>query len=193
MEAYQKQLVELNAQFEADAQALQEKIDPGGEALEPVIVRPRKADITVQLVSLVWMPSRRDAAGQLTPAWQEARDSEELPGEGSSLFRIFCGRPCSLLINRARTSGRQAASTSQAATLLATGTLRPPGIPSRRIGYGEGTLAGLAGYDPPQSVMSQPEVSALFTTTMLVQPPLCPLASYATTWYLPGGMKKSVT
>jgi hypothetical protein len=69
VEAYQKQLAELNAQFEADSQALEDKIDVLTETMESVVVRPRKADIDVQLVSLVWSPYRQDAAGHLTPSW----------------------------------------------------------------------------------------------------------------------------
>jgi hypothetical protein len=69
VDAYQKQLEDLNAQFETESQALESRIDPGTEALESVIVKPRKADIDVQLVSLVWMPYRSAATGQLAPAW----------------------------------------------------------------------------------------------------------------------------
>ncbi len=69
VEAYQKQLEELNAQFQADSQALEGKIDPSTEAFEPVIVKPKKADIDVQLVALVWTPYRRDAQGGQVPAW----------------------------------------------------------------------------------------------------------------------------
>jgi hypothetical protein len=69
VEAYQKQLAELNAQFEEESQALAERIDPGGESLEPVVVKPKKADVDVQLVALAWSPYRQDAQGRLSPAW----------------------------------------------------------------------------------------------------------------------------
>ncbi len=64
VEAYKKQLAELNAQFEADCAALESRIDPLTEVLETVVIKPKKADISVQLVSLVWAPYRGDA-----PAW----------------------------------------------------------------------------------------------------------------------------
>jgi len=64
VEAYKKQLEELNAQFEAESAALEDKIDPLSEELETVVIKPKKTDIDVQLVSLVWAPYRDDA-----PAW----------------------------------------------------------------------------------------------------------------------------
>ncbi|MBN2386722.1 MAG: hypothetical protein JXB85_06840 [Anaerolineales bacterium] len=69
VKAYQQQLEELSAQFEADSEALASKIDPSTEALESVIYKPRKADIAVQLVTLVWAPYQLDAQKRLTPGW----------------------------------------------------------------------------------------------------------------------------
>ncbi len=69
VDVYQKQLEELNAQFESESQAIEAKIDPGTERLESIIVKPKKADINIQLVSLVWAPHREDAQGQSSPAW----------------------------------------------------------------------------------------------------------------------------
>jgi hypothetical protein len=66
---YQRQLDDLNAQFKEEADALEAKIDPAGEALEPVGISPKKTDIVVQLVSLVWVPYRPDAQGRIAPAW----------------------------------------------------------------------------------------------------------------------------
>jgi hypothetical protein len=66
---YQRQLDDLNAQFKEEADALEAKIDPAGEALEPVGITPKKTDIVVQLVSLVWVPYRPDAEGRIAPAW----------------------------------------------------------------------------------------------------------------------------
>jgi hypothetical protein len=66
---YQRQLDDLNAQFKEETDALEAKIDPAGEALEPVGITPKKTDIIVQLVSLVWVPYRPDAEGRIAPAW----------------------------------------------------------------------------------------------------------------------------
>jgi hypothetical protein len=68
LEMYRKQLEDLNAQFKAEADALQGKVDPT-EQLETVSIKPKKTDITVQLVSLVWAPYRSDAQGQSVPSW----------------------------------------------------------------------------------------------------------------------------
>jgi hypothetical protein len=67
--AVQQQLTALQAEFEAETQALQEKIDPSTESLDTIVVKPNKSDIQVQLVALVWMPFWQDSIGSNTPAW----------------------------------------------------------------------------------------------------------------------------
>ena len=69
VEALQAQLKDLEAAFEADMAALETRIDPLTEELEPAVVKPKRSDISVQLVSLVWLPYRRNARGALEPAW----------------------------------------------------------------------------------------------------------------------------
>jgi hypothetical protein len=67
--ALQQQLAELNAEAEAAAGEVQSKVDPLTEALETVTIKPKKANISVQLVALVWTPYWCDAQGTATPAW----------------------------------------------------------------------------------------------------------------------------
>jgi hypothetical protein len=69
VETYKSQLDDLNAQFKEESDALESKTDPATEVLETVAINPKKTDINVQLVALVWVPFRADAQGQLTPAW----------------------------------------------------------------------------------------------------------------------------
>jgi len=69
VEALQKQLEELQAQFDAEAHALAEVTDQLLTDTDHVTVKPRKTDISVQLVSLVWMPHWQDEGGNLTQAW----------------------------------------------------------------------------------------------------------------------------
>ncbi len=69
VEAVQQQLNDLQAEFTAESSALADKIDPMTEALETISVKPKKADISVQLVALAWAPYWQDAQGGLTPAW----------------------------------------------------------------------------------------------------------------------------
>jgi hypothetical protein len=68
-EALKQQLEDLEAEFQAATQALQSKIDPLAENLEPVSIKPKKADIGVQLVALLWAPHWQDPSGGMTPAW----------------------------------------------------------------------------------------------------------------------------
>jgi hypothetical protein len=67
VEALRQQLTDLNAEFEADR--LETRIDPQVEQLETVTIRPKKTNISVQLVALAWAPFWQDAQGTLTPAW----------------------------------------------------------------------------------------------------------------------------
>jgi hypothetical protein len=48
--------------------ALETRVDPRTEELEPAVIKPKRSDISVQLVSLVWLPYQRDARGALEPA-----------------------------------------------------------------------------------------------------------------------------
>jgi hypothetical protein len=69
VESVQQQLTDLQAQFEAESNALAEKVDPLTEVLETVTVKPKKTDILIQLVSLAWAPYWQDDQGNVTPAW----------------------------------------------------------------------------------------------------------------------------
>jgi len=66
---YQQQLEELEAEFKAEMQQLQTKIDPLTEQLEVTTIRPAKKDISVRLVALVWIPCWQSADGKLVPAY----------------------------------------------------------------------------------------------------------------------------
>jgi hypothetical protein len=56
VEALQQQLTDLNAQFTAETEKLQTGLAPDTLALEEVQIAPKKADIAVQQVCLLWQP-----------------------------------------------------------------------------------------------------------------------------------------
>jgi hypothetical protein len=66
---YQQQLEELQAQFNQETADLQAKIDPQNETFTTVTVRPKKTDISVQVVALLWAPHWQDGVGNTSPAW----------------------------------------------------------------------------------------------------------------------------
>jgi hypothetical protein len=68
VEALQQKLDELEAQFEDDAEALREPIDPDEVEIEEVRVAPRKADLDVEQLVLAWLPWRVDRDGFAEPA-----------------------------------------------------------------------------------------------------------------------------
>ena len=67
--ALQQQLADLEAQFKSESEALAAASDPLQEKLQPVSLKPAKADITVKLVTLAWTPHWRSSDGSLAPAW----------------------------------------------------------------------------------------------------------------------------
>jgi hypothetical protein len=69
VEALQKQLDDLNAEFQAESNTLAARIDPATEALQTISIKPKKADITVQLVALAWAPYWQDSDGNADPAY----------------------------------------------------------------------------------------------------------------------------
>ena len=69
VEAVQQALDSLNAQFQADVSATEGKLQPEQEQLETTSVVPKKSDIAVKLVSLVWSPYWQSGSGDPEPAW----------------------------------------------------------------------------------------------------------------------------
>jgi len=68
--AVNQQLLDLDGDFKAEAQALERSIDPQTEALEKISLKPRKTNITVKLLTFVWAPYVQSADGQTKPAWR---------------------------------------------------------------------------------------------------------------------------
>jgi hypothetical protein len=64
-----QKLADLETQLQAEIDALTVKTDPKTETLEKILMRPRKSDITVDALGLIWMPYWKDAAGAVTGAW----------------------------------------------------------------------------------------------------------------------------
>lgn len=67
--ALQQQLADLNAEAAAAAEELQAKVDPLTETLETITIKPKRTNISVQLVALVWAPHWCDERGNANPAW----------------------------------------------------------------------------------------------------------------------------
>jgi hypothetical protein len=51
-----QQLADLEAEFRTETEALASRMDPMQEQLQSVALKPKKTDIAVKLVALVWMP-----------------------------------------------------------------------------------------------------------------------------------------
>ncbi len=67
--AAQQQLEELDAQLKAETEAIEARFDSASEPLQVESLKPKKTNITVRLVALVWAPFAPDAGTGATPAW----------------------------------------------------------------------------------------------------------------------------
>jgi hypothetical protein len=70
LEATKQKLADLQAEFQAELDALEGGDDPSSVALAKVLVRPRKSDISVDSLGLVWMPFWENQDGSTTKAWE---------------------------------------------------------------------------------------------------------------------------
>jgi len=68
VEAYQQRLDDLDAQFKAEADKIAEQFDANNLKIEPVELRPKKADITVKRVTILWAPWHVTADGRAEAA-----------------------------------------------------------------------------------------------------------------------------
>jgi len=68
VEELTKQLADLQALLDQETEAIRASADPLAESLETCEVRPKKTDISVELVSLAWFPYWRDGKGGIAPA-----------------------------------------------------------------------------------------------------------------------------
>ena len=69
VEVKEQKLKDLEAELQEQVDALEERLDPATEVLDTVAIKPKKADITVDLVALAWAPHWVDETGIATPAW----------------------------------------------------------------------------------------------------------------------------
>ncbi len=69
LDSVKQRRADLEAEFQSELDALEGRDDPGAVSLEKVLLRPRKSDITIDSLGLVWMPYWQDGNGSLTGAW----------------------------------------------------------------------------------------------------------------------------
>ncbi|HEX7296154.1 MAG TPA: hypothetical protein VF251_10405 [Pyrinomonadaceae bacterium] len=65
-----QQLLDLDAEFQAEAKALESSVDPQTEQFEKVSLKPKKTNISVKLLTFVWAPFWQSAEGNSRPAWE---------------------------------------------------------------------------------------------------------------------------
>jgi hypothetical protein len=69
LKVLKEQLQELEAEFKVETEELEAANDPTTEELEAITLKPRKSDVTVELIALAWSPYWEGAEGEALPAW----------------------------------------------------------------------------------------------------------------------------
>jgi hypothetical protein len=75
VEAAREDLAQLESDLARDVAALERSLDPAALELERLELAPRKTDVTVESLILLWTPWRVDAAGVAEPLFDAARSS----------------------------------------------------------------------------------------------------------------------
>ena len=69
VEAVQQQLQQLDEELRRETAAIEERFNAASEPLEKLTCGPKKTNIAVRLVALVWAPYAISTDGNLVPAW----------------------------------------------------------------------------------------------------------------------------
>ena len=69
LEELQEQKVDLEEEFQAEVDAITEKLDVESLELEELVVKPRKSDISVEHIGVLWLPFRVDSSGIAEPVY----------------------------------------------------------------------------------------------------------------------------
>ncbi len=68
-EELRKRLADLEAALAEETEDVQKSVDPLTENLKKIDVKPKKKDISISLLSLVWLPYRQTEKGGIESAW----------------------------------------------------------------------------------------------------------------------------
>jgi hypothetical protein len=68
--ALEQQKADLEAEIQTEVASLGGAMDPLKETLEPLVLRPKRTDVSVQLVALAWAPVWLDDQGRRTAAYR---------------------------------------------------------------------------------------------------------------------------
>ena len=74
VEAVQEDLQRLEAELHEETARIQQDLDPDHLVLQEVSLRPKKTDITIGVVALLWIPWRSAPDGVTTPAYRKGQE-----------------------------------------------------------------------------------------------------------------------
>jgi len=70
LDVLHQQKADLEAELNSEIQILEGTTDPQAQKIEIVSQRPKKADVAVRLIALVWLPHWQSQDGSIHPAYQ---------------------------------------------------------------------------------------------------------------------------
>ena len=70
VESLRQQMADLDSELKLETDALVSSSDPQSETFESVDLKPKKSNLSVKLVALVWAPYWQHSDGQITTAWK---------------------------------------------------------------------------------------------------------------------------
>jgi hypothetical protein len=70
VEALQGYLAETESQLQSEIETMESRINGQNEPFETILIKPKKTNISVQVLAFVWAPYWNDGSGQATPAWE---------------------------------------------------------------------------------------------------------------------------
>ncbi|MEP7273537.1 MAG: ATP-binding protein [Acidobacteriota bacterium] len=70
VESLTQQHGDLVAQFDEEVETLKARSDPALESFDLIQIKPKKKDISIRLIALIWVPHWRGTSGEVTPAWE---------------------------------------------------------------------------------------------------------------------------
>jgi len=70
VEALKQQLADLETEFTKETETLAAQLHTQSETLETITIRPKKSNITIELLGLGWVPHWQDTQGHSTPGWE---------------------------------------------------------------------------------------------------------------------------
>jgi hypothetical protein len=69
LDVLRQQRAQLEAEFAEETKALEASADPSAQKIDVSTQTPKKSDVAVRLIALVWLPHWKTGEGEIHPAF----------------------------------------------------------------------------------------------------------------------------